>query len=171
MPLSRTTRRWQSPEVSTGKFGAFWNYYLREMETDRDLAREPGPDRYSRRYVYDLQTAVPRVGSIQADRPTGRDVEVCDPDLDVLGWAQVTGQMHMALAFIDERLASQINARGTRWIFRGKKGKRTGFDHSDRRARVAVPAGAAARPDYDLLHEGRLGDLFKAAGVPRPQRA
>src|SRR5262245_35491199 len=73
--------------------------------------------------------------------------------------------MHMALAAIHERLAGKINTRGTRRVFRGEKGERTGFDQSDRRARMAMPAGAAAWADYDLLYDRILrlrsmDDLF-----------
>lgn len=99
---------------------------------------------------------VPRAGSIEAERLTGRDVEVRNPHLDVLGGAQILPEMDMTLAAINERLASHINPRRAGGVFRGKNGERAGFDQRDRWTRMTVPTGVAARADYDLLHDRLL---------------
>ncbi|MCA1659607.1 MAG: type II toxin-antitoxin system PemK/MazF family toxin, partial [Verrucomicrobiaceae bacterium] len=73
-----------------------------------------------------MEISVPWVGSIQADRSTGRDVEIGDPQLDGLSWAQIASEMHMALPGIDERLAGGISTGSTCGVFRGIQGELTG---------------------------------------------
>ena len=107
------------------------------MGAGRALDTSP-PDPYSRRYIRDLETAVPRVGGIQADRRTRQNVEVSDPHLDVLGWAWVTTQMHMAPGRYRRMPGQPDKCAGCTLDLPIKKGERTGFEE------VAACGGTAA---------------------------
>ena len=64
------------------------------------------------RFCSELKAAVARVGRVQPERPAGRDVEVGDPQLDILARAQIASELHKTLAALDERLASRISTSG-----------------------------------------------------------
>ena len=94
------------------------------------------------------ERAVPGIRNVDPRSRAGRHIEVGKPQFGVRGCAQVSGQMNVALAPINERLTSDV---GSRYAARGLsviESDLPGLHEHDDRSRMTVPATLPTRGNF-----------------------
>ena len=119
-----------------------------------------------------LERAVPWGGSIEPERPAVRDVEVGGPQFEVLAVAQVTSDVYIALAAVDERLPGRIGAARAGGVVSRIEGQLAGLDQNyDRTRKKALRARRPLPRRTRYLQECRVGEGYQlaASSAHRPR--